>query len=295
MNSHEEISSAFPFSSKYVEVDGQRMHYIDEGEGDPVLFLHGNPTSSYLWRNIIPHVAQHRRCIAPDLIGMGKSDKPKLAYRFADHYPFIEGFVRALDLKNLTLALHDWGSGLGFHYFATHTENVRGIAFMEALVRPASWSAFPKDFRMGFKLMRTPGLGWFMVSVMNVFVKKILPSATVRQLSSEERRIYAAPFPTVGSRKPVRQWPCEIPIDGEPGDMHRLISEYSKKLQESTVPKMLFYAHPGGIINAETVAWCKEVLPNLKAVDIGNGIHYLQEDNPHLIGRELATWIAELD
>ena len=288
------ISANFPFQSKYVEIDGSKIHYIDEGSGDPILFLHGNPTSSYLWRNIIPYLVPHGRCIALDLIGMGKSDKPDCDYRFFDHSKYVEGFIKKLELSNLTLVVHDWGSALGFHYAMRHESKMKGMAFMEALMRPAKWDDFPNDFRMGFRLFRTPGIGWLMISVMNMFVTQILPQAIVRKLSEEEKNYYAAPYKTVQSRKPVRQWPCEIPIEGKPADVYEVISNYNQKLQESEVPKLLFFATPGGIINSKTVDWCKQNLKNLQVVDIGEGIHFLQEDNPHVIGEELAKWYTEL-
>ena len=183
------------------------MHYIDEGEGDPILFLHGNPTSSYLRRNIIPYLTPMARAIAPDLIGMGRSDKPDIPYRFFDHSKYLEGFIDAPDLKKLTLVIHDWGSGLGFHYACRHEANVKGVAFMEAIVQPSRWSDFPPHYKMGFKLFRTPGVGWLMISVGNAFVKKLLPKATARRLTAEEMAHYAEPYPTVASRRPVRQWP----------------------------------------------------------------------------------------
>ncbi len=294
MSENKPISADFPFESKYVDVKGWRMHYIEEGSGDPILFLHGNPTSSYLWRNIIPYLTPHGRCIAPDLIGMGRSDKPDLAYRFADHSRYIEGFIEALSLEQITFVIHDWGSALGFHYAMRHEDNVKALAFMEAIIRPASWATFPKDFKTGFKLMRTPVLGWLMISVGNAFVKQILPKAIVRSLTAEEEARYAEPFPTVRSRKPVRVWPCEVPIDGHPADVTDIVTGFCAKLQQSDLPKLLFYATPGGIIDAEGVKWCREHLPNLTTVDIGDGLHYLQEDNPHLIGEELANWIQGL-
>ncbi|MEM8860368.1 MAG: haloalkane dehalogenase [Chloroflexota bacterium] len=287
------ISAEFPFESKYVTVHGSKMHYIEHGEGDPILFLHGNPTSSYLWRNIIPHTTGLGRAIAPDLIGMGKSDKPDLPYRFQDHYRYIKGFIEELGLKNITLVIHDWGSGLGFHYAHEHPENVKGIAFMEAMVRPLKWSDFPGNFRIAFRLMRTPGVGWLMLSVANGFVKQVLPASIVRKLTPIEKQIYAAPYPTIASRKPVRQWPLEIPIDGTPGDMQKIIYGYNQWLQKTNIPKLLFYAQPGGLIREELVAWCENNLPNIRTIDIGPGLHFIQEDNPHLIGSELAVWIRE--
>lgn len=288
------ISAEFPFASKFVEVHGSRMHYIDEGEGEPILFLHGNPTSNYLWRNIIPYLVPTGRCIAPDLIGMGKSDKPDLAYRFVDHYRYLEGFIDALGLKNITLVIHDWGSGLGFHYAASNEANVKGIAFMEALVKPLRWADFPPDYKMGFKLMRSFGIGWLMISVGNVFVKKMLPGAIVRKLTDAEYAVYAEPFRTIAHRKPVRQWPLEIPIDGTPSDMHELMSAYSEWLQKTPLPKILFYAHPGGIISDALRQWCETNFKNIESVDIGQGIHFLQEDNPHLIGEKLVEWFTKI-
>ncbi len=288
------ISAEFPFKSNYINVLGSNMHYVDEGEGDPILFLHGNPSSSYLWRNIIPYVTDRGRVIAPDLIGMGKSDKPDSAYRFHDHYRYLAAFIDALDLTNITLVIHDWGSALGFHYANEHRDNVKAIAFMEGMLRPLSWSGFEFPFNLAFRMMRAPFIGWLMVSVANVFVKQIVPQAVVRELSSAEKAAYAAPFPTIASRKPVLQWPRDIPIDGTPADMHTIIASYSDWLQQTELPKLLFYAQPGATVTEDVVRWAKASFPNLRAVDIGDGMHFIQEDNPHLIGRELAAWIAAL-
>jgi haloalkane dehalogenase len=288
------ISPDFPYQSKYVDIYGSKVHYIEEGSGDPILFLHGNPTSSYLWRNIIAYLVPHGRCIVPDLIGMGKSDKPDLDYRFFDHSKYVEGFIEKLKLLNITFVIHDWGSALGFHYAMRNEENIKGLAFMEAIIKTVTWDDFPKDFKMGFKLFRAPVIGWFMISVMNIFVNRILPQAIVRDLTTEEKHNYAVPYKTIRSRKPLRQWPLEIPIDGKPADVHEVISKYSQNLQVSELPKLLFYATPGGIMTSTMVEWCKQNLRNLKTVDIGEGIHYLQEDNPHLIGSELANWYKNL-
>jgi haloalkane dehalogenase len=288
------ISSDFPFKSNYIEIHGARIHYIDEGEGDPVLFLHGNPTSSYLWRNIIPHLTSSARCIAPDLIGMGKSDKPDIEYRFVDHSKYIEGFIDKMGLKNITLVIHDWGSALGFHYATRHENNIKGIAFMEAIIKPATWDEFPKDFKMGFKLFRTPLIGWLMIAGMNIFVEQILPKAMVRTLTEKEKNYYREPFKRISYRTPLWRWPNEIPIDGHPADTAEIVQNYNKKLQESDLPKILFYAHPGGLISSTVVEWCQQNLKNLRTIDIGKGIHYLQEDNPHLIGSELAAWYNSL-
>ena len=291
---NKEISSDFPFESKYLDVKDSKMHYIDVGRGDPILFLHGNPTSSYLWRNIIPYLQGNARCIAPDLIGMGKSDKPDIDYTFEDHYAYLEEFIEKLGLKNITLVIHDWGSGLGFHYANTHRDNIKGIAFMEAIFRPITWSSMPPGMKMPFKMLRTPFIGWFMISVANMFVRKMIPDMIVRKLNEEEIKYYKMPYPTISSRKPVRVWPLEIPIDGKPKRVHEKVEAYSKWLTGSDIPKLCLYAHPGGIIKEEDVRYIKNNFPNTKMVDIGKGIHFLQEDSPHRIGQEIADWYQKI-
>ena len=295
MATAQEISAAFPFKSNYVEVHGSKIHYIDEGSGDPILFLHGNPTSSYLWRNIIPHLTSLGRCIAPDLIGMGKSDKPGLEYRFFDHVKYVEGFIDKLGLKNITLVIHDWGSALGFHYAMRHEDNIKGIAFMEAILMPVpSWDAFHPDLQESFKAFRTPEVGWDMIVNNNVFVEQVLPGAIVRQLTEAEMNHYREPYKEPGSRKPLWRWPNELPIEGEPADVVEAVETYNRWLQQTDLPKLLFYGNPGALITAPVLEWCKQNAKNLRTVDIGQGIHFLQEDNPHLIGSELASWYKGL-
>lgn len=289
------ISADFPFKANYIEVHGSQMHYVDEGSGDPILFLHGNPTSSYLWRNIIPHLTGLGRCIAPDLIGMGKSDKPDIDYRFFDHAHYLDGFIEALGLTNITLVIHDWGSALGFHYAHRHPENVQAIAFMEALVMPTpGWEVMDEQSQQLFKAFRTPEVGWDMIVNQNMFVEQVIPGAIVRTLSEQEMDHYRAPFLDPAGRKPIHQWPNEIPIAGEPADVHEAVTAYNVWLQQTDMPKLLFYATPGAIITEPMVGYCQQHLPNLQTVDIGPGQHYLQEDNPHLIGMELAKWVEAL-
>ncbi|MFK7803538.1 MAG: haloalkane dehalogenase [Anaerolineae bacterium] len=289
------ISADFPFESNYIEVKGSRMHYVDEGSGDPILFLHGNPTSSYLWRNVIPHLTQHGRCIAPDLIGMGKSDKPNIDYRFFDHADYLDGFIKALGLTNITLIIHDWGSGLGFHYAHRHPENIKGIAFMEALVIPTpNWEVMGEGGEI-FKAFRTPEVGYDLLVNQNMFIEQILPGGIMRQLSDEEMNVYRAPYLDPAARKPIYQWPSEIPIAGSPADVHGAVAAYNQWLQESDLPKLLIYATPGAILTEPAVGWCKQFIRNLESVDIGPGNHYLQEDNPHGIGAELAKWVQTIN
>lgn len=294
MTTDESISAAFPFTSNYVDVLGSRMHYVDEGSGDPILFLHGNPTSSYLWRNIIPYVTSMGRAIAPDLIGMGKSDKPDIEYRLIDHVKYVEGFIEALGLKNITLVIHDWGSSLGFHYAMHHESNVKGLAFMEAILFERRWETMSERSRRLFQSLRTPGKGWDMIMTDNFFVERVLPGSVVRKLTDEEMECYREPFREPSTRLPTWRWPNEIPIEGEPADVVALVAAYGEWLQRTELPKLLFHATPGAIIDAEQVAWCKANLKNLALVDLGKGIHFVQEDHPHLIGSTLAEWYQGL-
>jgi len=287
------ISPEDPFRRRMVDVLGSRMAYVDEGAGDPIVFLHGNPTSSYLWRNVIPHVRSVGRCIAPDLIGMGRSDKPDIAYRFADHARFLAAFLDALGLARITLVLHDWGSALGFDWAMRHPDRVRAIAFMEAFMSPvASWADFPPTPRGLFQGLRTPGVGEHMIFDENIFIERVLPGSVVRGLTEAEMSRYRAPFVERSSRQPMLAWPREIPIEGSPADVAAIVTSYRDALCRSPVPKLLFAAEPGVLMPAPVVAWCRASLPNLEVVELGAGRHYLQEDHPHEIGRALARWIT---
>ena len=289
------VSAEFPFESRFVEVHGDRMHYIEQGEGDPILFLHGNPTSSYLWRNIIPHVSGLGRAIAPDLIGFGKSDKPDINYRFFDHVKYIDGFIDALDLRDLTLVIHDWGSALGFYHAMRHENNVKNIAFMEAILAPIrSWDHLHSDVQALFKAFRTPDKGREMIIDENFFVERILPGAVVRNLTEEEMDQYRKPFIKPASREPIWRWPNEIPIEGMPADVVEVVTLYNAWLQNSPIPKLLFYGKPGTLTRASVVEWARENLPNLETIDIGHVIHFVQEDAPHTIGRGLADWLRRV-
>ncbi len=290
----QEISAAFPFESKFQEVHGSRMHYVEEGSGDPVLFLHGNPTSSYLWRNVIPHVSPLARCIALDLIGMGKSDKPDIDYRFVEHSRYVDGFIAALGLRNLTLVIHDWGSGLGFYYAHRNEANVKGLAFMEAIVRPVTWAEWPEQARQMFQAFRTPGVSEKMILEQNMFVEAVLPGAILRKLTDEEMARYREPYPDAKSRTPTWRWPNEIPIEGEPADVHEIVQGYSEWLGQSDLPKLLLHANPGAIMREPLLEWCRKSVRNLKMVDIGAGAHFVQEDQPQAIGEAIADWYRGL-
>jgi haloalkane dehalogenase len=277
---------------RQVEVLGSRMEFVERGSGTPILLLHGNPTSSYVWRNILPHLEPLGRCIAPDLIGMGQSDKPDLAYRFADHARYLDAFIDALGLDELTLVVHDWGSALGFDWMARHPSAVRRVAFFEAFLAPLpSFEVFAPANRELFRQFRTPGTGERLVLEQNAFVEQVLPAGILRTLSAAEMDAYRAPFPDPASRRPTLAWPREIPIAGEPADVLAVIERYRIALQRSAVPKLLLTADPGVLVLAPLVAWCRERLPNLEVVELGPGRHYLQEDHPDAIGRSIGDWI----
>jgi haloalkane dehalogenase len=286
-----DIPTDFPYESRFVEVEGSKMHYVEVGSGDPILFLHGQPTSSYLWRNVLPHLAPLGRAIAPDLIGFGRSDKPDIEYRFVDHARYIDGFIEALGLDRLTFVIHDWGSGLGFHWARRHPERVRGLAFFEAILAPIpSWDDFPAELRDVFRGFRSPETGRSLLIDQNVFIEKVLPGAVVRGLTEVEMDRYREPFKDPASREPVYRWPNELPIGGEPADVTEIVGAYNAWLQETDVPKLLLHAEPGAITRAPLVEWCKANLKELEVVHVGAGIHYLQEDNPDGIGKAVADW-----
>jgi haloalkane dehalogenase len=294
MTTSSTISPDYPFAPHDVEVHGSRLHYIDEGSGDPILYLHGNPTWSYVWRNIIPHVTPFGRCIAPDLIGMGRSAKPDIEYRLVDHIKYVEGFIEQLGLKNITLVLHDWGSVIGFHYATRHEHNIKGLAFMEAALHPMpGWDDLPPDNRSFFQTVKGPN-SWDLIVNQNMFIEQLLQRLVLRQLTPEEMTYYREPYLEPSSRKPLWRWPQEVSIGGDPADVQAIASAYSQKLPQSDLPKLLFYGSPGFILPAPLVEWCRHNLKNLTIVDVGPGNHILQEENPQLIGAELARWYRTL-
>ncbi len=289
------ISPEFPFAYQEVEVLGSTMRFIEAGEGAPILFLHGNPTSSYLWRNVIPLVAPAGRCIALDLIGMGASDKPQIAYRFFDHARYLEAAIDQLGLDDVTLVLHDWGSALGFDWASRHEPRVRGLAFMEAFLMPApGYEVFPAELRDDFRAFRTPDVGWQRLVRENQFIERVLPASVMRTLSDGELDAYRKPFRDESARTPLWRWPNEIPIAGHPVDVHATIETYAAWLQRTPLPKLLVHADPGVLIPPPLVDWAKAHLANLTSVHVGPGIHYLQEDHPHAIGAAIELWLRAI-
>ena len=290
------LSDRYDFPPKHVSVLGSKMHYIETGpaEGRVVLFLHGNPTSSYLWRNIIPHVAGTARCIAPDLIGFGKSDKPDLPYRYEDQVRYVDAFIEALGLKEVVLVIHDWGSAIGLNWARRHPGRVAGIAMMEFISPVKSWNDWPEEIRPLFQAFRTPGAGEELVLDQNVFIEKVLPGAVARGLTEAEMAHYRAPFTERASRQPMLSLPRDLPIEGQPADVVATIQAYMDWLQVSPVPKLLFWGTPGILVTPADAARYARTMPNLESVDIGAGLHYVQEDNPDLIGSRIAAWMARL-
>ncbi len=273
------------------------ISYSSAGKGEPaVLFLHGNPTSSYIWRNIIPHVIPKARCIAPDLIGFGRSGKPDIEYRFADHVRYLDAFIKALDLQRLILVAQDWGTALAFHYARRHAGNVLGLAFMEFILPAPSWGDFHQspEARELFKAIRTNGTGERMVLDENVFVEFVLPRSVLRGLTEEEMSAYREPFPTPKSRKPILSLPRELPIAGEPADVNHLLELAHAAVRQSRYPKLLFYGEPGALLSPAAARDYAGRLHNCRLVNLGPGAHYLQEDHSEAIGKELAKWIDQV-
>ncbi len=277
-----------------VEVLGARMAYVDQGQGRPVLFLHGNPTSSYLWRNVIPHVAPHARCIAPDLIGMGRSGKPRISYRVEDHARFLAGFIEALELKDVVLVLHDWGSALGLDWARRHEASVRGLALMEFIMPIPTWLDMSERGAEFFKAFRDPKRGRSLLVDDNAFVEQLLPASIVREITAEEMDAYRRPFLDPATREPIYRFPNELPIAGAPADVWAMASAYRAWLLETEIPKLLFWAEPGALVSPERAALWAAKLKACRTIALGPGLHYLQEDHPDRIGREVAAWLATL-
>jgi haloalkane dehalogenase len=288
-----EISAADPYVRKRVAVLDSEMAYVETGSGDPIVFLHGNPTSSYLWRNVIPHCEGLGRCLAPDLIGMGESGKnPAGSYRFADHARYLDAWFEAVGVENAVLVVHDWGGPLGFHWAARNPSKVRGIVYMETIVTPATWDDWPENAKNIFQAMRSEA-GEDLVLEKNIFVERILPGAVLRGLTEEEHNHYRAPFAEPGeSRRPTLTWPRQIPIDGEPGDVKAIVETSEKWLAGSDVPKLFINAEPGSILTGRVREVCR-AWPNQSEVTV-KGAHFIQEDSPHEIGEAVAGFVKGL-
>ncbi len=283
-------------AKKYCDVDGSRMAYVETGQGPTVLFLHGNPTSSYLWRNIIPYVSGRARCVAPDLIGMG--DSSKLAdsgpgrYTFVEHRSYLDGFIDAVCPDGpVVLVIHDWGSALGFDWANRNRERVAGIAYMEGIVKPMTWDEFSQDARPVFEGFRSPA-GETMVLEKNIFVEKVLPGSVLRGLTEEEMAVYRAPFAQPGEdRRPTLTWPRQIPLSGEPADVVDIVQAYADWLPETDFPKLFVNAEPGAILIGPQREFCR-TWKNQTEVTV-KGSHFIQEDSADEIGTALNAWLPE--
>lgn len=285
--------SAAELPKKFVTISGRAMAYSEMGEGDPIIFLHGNPTSSYLWRNVMPHLADQGRCIAPDLIGMGDSDKLEPSgperYTFREHRRFLDAFLEAMDVtSNVTLVVHDWGSALGFDWANRHRNAVEGIAYMEGIVRPLQWDEWNPDARRIFEGFRSEA-GEEMILKKNLFVEAVLPGSILRKLTQEEMAVYRRPFAEEGEdRRPTLSWPRQIPLDGEPENVVEIVDDYARWMAENELPKLFVNADPGAILTGAQREFCRG-WKNQSEVTV-KGSHFIQEDSPHEIGQAIAKW-----
>jgi len=288
------ISAADPYPRQRIPVLDSEMAYVDIGVGDPIVFLHGNPTSAYLWRNVIPHLRGLGRCLAPDLIGMGQSGKnPAGSYRFVDHARYLDAWFEALENREqVTLVIHDWGSALGFHWAYRYPQRVKAIVFMEAIVQPVTWQEWPEAGRRIFQAMRSAA-GEEIILQKNVFVERILPSSVLRPLTEAEMTVYRAPYLEAGeSRRPTLTWPRQIPIEGEPADVQAIVQDYGTWLAASDLPKLFINADPGAILTGPQREFCRR-WPNLQEVTV-RGSHFIQEDSPTEIGQAIAAFLRRL-
>lgn len=286
------ISPDFNYESKFVNVLDSKIHYIDlKSENEyTFLFIHGNPTSSYLWRNVIPHANGLGRAVALDLIGFGKSGKPDIAYTFRDHIRYLHKFIQILELKNIILVLHDWGGALGFNYAMNNSYNVKGIAFMETFPKPMEWEDLDFAARWLFRKFRDPAKGLKWNGKYNFFLKFVLQASIIRKLQSQEKQKYREPFKTMESRLPIVKFPEELPFSGDGTDNEKIALNYFNWLKGSEIPKLLLYAKPGVQIRERQLKVYQQSFPNLETVYVGKGKHYIQEDQPGKIGEALAAW-----
>jgi haloalkane dehalogenase len=279
-----------------INVLDSTMAYREAGDREaPVaLFLHGNPTSSYIWRDILPLVSPVAHCIAPDLIGFGQSGKPEIEYRFADHVRYLDAFLEDAGITSAFVVAHDWGSGLAFELAARRPEFIRGLAFMEFIRPMPTWSDFHPDQIETFKKFRTPGMGEEMILQGNAFVEGVLPAATARKLTEDEMSVYRAPFSTPESRRPTLRFPQELPIAGQPADVYSTIEKAHRALAQSIYPKLLFVGDPGALVSPAFAASFAKGLKNCRTVQLSSGLHYVQEDHPDVIGANIKEWLVEL-
>ena len=289
------INDEIAITQKSIAVLDSRMSYIETGEGNVVLFLHGNPTSSFLWRNIIPFVSETHRAIAPDLIGMGNSGKPESSYSFNEHYKYLEAFIAKMKLKNITLVIHDWGAALGFEYALNHPDNVKHIAFMEGVLPPIfpqpSFEAMGEEMGGMFRAFKDPVQGKELVIDNNMFIEQVLPGFVNRPLSKKALDVYRAPYLKPEDRAPVLAWPRNIPIEGQPQENVQAMQRIETFMKTSEIPMLLLYTKPGVLINDQVLDWYTSNIKNIETNFVGQGFHFIQEDQPEAIGRAIRDWL----
>lgn len=293
-NEQNNITVDFMFESKFIKIKNADIHYVDVGEGDPILFLHGVPASNYVWRNIIPTMSKHARCIAPDLIGMGKSGKPDIDYRIFDHIEYINEFIKALNLKNVTLVLHGLGSIIGFNYLGNFSDNVKGVAFYESHFLPVKQQnllSVPAQHLMQMLNNRDPGCNPIIEE--NYLIQNLLPTLTLRNLHPEEQKNYAEPFAKKEYRKPLLQYFQDLKLQTIDSDVASLMEQNLSGLQQNNIPKLLMYNIPGFYTTIDMIKWCRQNLTNLQLIDLGDGHNLAQETNPLVFATALEKWFLE--
>lgn len=291
------LSETMPYDKKFATVNGKKIAYVEEGSGDPIVLLHGNPTSSFLWRNVIPELVQSGRVIVPDLIGQGDSEKLPASegpdrYTLEVAYSYVEGLLEAIGAnEKVTLVIHDWGSGIGFLWAMRHAAGVKGVAYMEAIVKPVSWADWPEGAVGIFKGFRSDK-GEDLILNRNMFIEGVLPTSIIRTLSETEMDAYRAPHLEPDDRQPLLNWPRQIPLGGEPENVVALVDEYGAFMAGSDIPKLLINADPGSILVGPQREFCRS-WPNQQEVTV-KGLHFIQEDSPIEIGQAVATWLKTI-
>lgn len=293
--STQERSSEVTIPSQYIEVKGVKMHYLEKGEGNPIVFLHGIPTSSYLWRNVIPFLAPLGRCIALDLIGFGKSDKPNIQYSIQEHIEYVEGFIKALKLQNITFIMHGWGSVIGFDIAMRNPKNTAGLAFYEAFLRSEHGDDLSLPYQEQLVTLQEEDNAFDLAANGEQFVNYFIPQTVMRRLTEQELLAYRQPFVAKGSGKPILQYLKELPNGANHSEAEKIIANYSKFLTKTSIPKLMLYSVPGYITTISTAMWAKDNLPNLEMVEIGEELHLAQESYPELIGDTISAWLQSVE
>ena len=291
------LSETMSYEKKFASVKGKQIAYVEEGSGDPIVLLHGNPTSSFLWRNVIPELVESGRVIVPDLIGQGDSEKLPASdgperYSLEVAYSYVDGLLESIGAnENVTLVIHDWGTGVGFLWAMRHPAAVKGVAYMEGIVKPVSWNDWPESAVGIFKGFRSDK-GEDLILNRNMFIEGVLPSSVIRPLSNAEMDAYRAPHLETDDRQPLLNWPRQIPIEGEPKDVVALVNEYGAFMAASDIPKLFINADPGSILVGPQREFCRS-WPNQQEVTV-KGLHFIQEDSPVEIGQAVAHWLKAL-